>query len=304
VASQAKIDDAETQYRVTDAALREARASVGRARRNLERTELRASWDGRVRSEQVDVGQFVTRGGVLGRLYAVDYAEVRLPLPDRNLRYLDVDLRHGAVLTPDEKTLASAEATSAGEEAQTEATAEGEGAAKASEDEGRASETAGPAVVLRAEFGGEEREWRGRIVRTEGEIDAASRMVTLVARVEDPYGRRAKEGHVPLAVGLFVEATIEGRRVPGAVSLPRAAVQRDGHVWVVDEDSRLEARDVDVLRSGDNRVVVTAGLEKGERVVVSRLPGAVNHMLVDVIPHATAPGLARAEGGSEAEAVR
>ena len=47
----------------------------------------------------------------------------------------------------------------------------------------------GPAVSLHAEFAGRTHTWRGFIVRTEGEIDAKSRMVNVVARVEDPYGR-------------------------------------------------------------------------------------------------------------------
>ena len=52
------------------------------------------------------------------------------------------------------------------------------------------------------------REWRGRIVRTEGEIDAKSRLVHVVARVEnDPDGDQS-----PLPVGLFVRAEVRGRR--------------------------------------------------------------------------------------------
>ena len=92
VASQARIDDAENAARISEASLREARARLGRAERDLERTELYAPYSGRVRAEQVDLGQFVSRGEPLALIYAVDYAEVRLPIPDRELRYLDVPL--------------------------------------------------------------------------------------------------------------------------------------------------------------------------------------------------------------------
>ena len=42
-------------------------------------------------------------------------------------------------------------------------------------------------------------------------------MIALVARVEDPYGRKARASGPPLAVGLFVEAEIEGISVQDAV---------------------------------------------------------------------------------------
>lgn len=150
VASQARIDDAENAFRVTHAVLREARARRSRAARDLERAEIHAPYAGRVRSEQVDVGQFVQRGTTIATLYSVDFAEVRLPLPDRELAYLDLPL--------------------SGEPA------------------GASREQPGPAVKLTAEFAGRERVWHGTIVRTEAELDPRSRMVHVVAEVADPYG--------------------------------------------------------------------------------------------------------------------
>ncbi|MCG8590406.1 MAG: efflux RND transporter periplasmic adaptor subunit [Proteobacteria bacterium] len=100
VASQAVLDDAENAERVAAASLREARAALAQAERDLERTRLRAPFTGRVREKLVDVGQYVTRGSVLARLYAVDYAEVRLAIPDRELAFLDLPL--GAGVAPKE----------------------------------------------------------------------------------------------------------------------------------------------------------------------------------------------------------
>jgi RND family efflux transporter MFP subunit len=265
VASEARIDDAENAYRAAKAALREAEARLDRAERDVERTQLRAPYTGRVRTERVDVGQFVARGVAIATLYAVDYAEVRLPIPDRELAYVDLPLAY----RPD------------GPEAGSEAGAE----TAAAED--------GSPVRLRAEFAGREHVWTGRIVRTEGEIDPKSRMVHAVARVEDPYAREAGSERPPLAVGLFVEAEILGRSVDAAVTLPRAALRRDeagpgepsrdGHfVLVVSDESRLEFRPVEVLRSERERVVIGAGLAAGERVCVSPLRAPVDGMAVRV----------------------
>jgi len=269
VASQARIDDAENAYRVAEAALLEAQARLERAERDLARTELVAPYEGRVRSEEVDVGQFVSRGQAVARLYAVDYAEVRLPVPDRDLRYLDLPLGWRAAEEPAEggggdETLADAAVPVAAPR--------------------------GPEVVLRTEFAGEQLAWRGRVVRTEGEIDPRSRMVNLVARVADPYARHGDGDRPPLAVGLFVEAEILGRAVADAYVLPRAALRRDESdlrggrdvVHVVEEGERLRLREVEVLREESDHVVVGAGLEPGARVSVSPLRAVVDGMRVRV----------------------
>ena len=81
-----------------------------------------------------------------------------------------------------------------------------------------------------------------RIVRTEGEIDARSRMVNVVARVEDPYGHDPDTDtreRPPLAVGLFVEAEIRGRSIEDAVILPRSVLRTGDQVLVVDGDGRI-----------------------------------------------------------------
>ncbi len=92
VASSAQLDDARRAFRVAEAARDEARLVRRQARDDLARTELRAPFDGRVRKEHTDVGHFVSRGQALATLYATDYAEIRLPIPDAELAYLQLPL--------------------------------------------------------------------------------------------------------------------------------------------------------------------------------------------------------------------
>jgi RND family efflux transporter MFP subunit len=254
VASQARIDDAENAFQVTEAELREQTAKLARAERDLDRTELRSPYQGRVRSEKIDVGQFVSRGVPIATLYATDYAEVRLPLPDRDLFYLDIPFN-----------LSGERVASGGNPTEMQP---------------------GPEVQLRAEFAGESRTWIGNIVRTEGEIDAKSRMVHLVARVEDPYGRNGVTGSAPLAVGLFVEARIQGRIVKDVFVLPRTALRTDAGsnlVYLVDAGDRLRFKTVDVLRAKRDDVIIGGGLRPGDRVCVSPLAAAVDGMAVRIV---------------------
>jgi len=268
-ASQTRIDDAENAWRVARARLREARSQLERAARDIERTEIIAPYAGRVRSEQVDVGQFVSRGTPVARLYAVDFAEVRLPLPDRELAYLDLALDYREREREEAPALLPADSTGAEASVPAEPT------------------RTDPIVMLQTEFAGATHTWEGHIVRTEGEIDAKSRMVHVVARVPDPYGRSSDVERPPLAVGLFVNAEIMGRIVDDAFVVPRSALRDwEGNdvdqVLVLDAESRLRFREVEVLRTERDRVIVGAGLEAGERVCVSPLRAVTDGMFVEV----------------------
>ncbi len=64
-------------------------AALARAQRNLERTIIRAPFDGIIKARNVDLGQYVTLGTNLGELYDTRIAEVRLPLANNDLAYLE-----------------------------------------------------------------------------------------------------------------------------------------------------------------------------------------------------------------------
>lgn len=235
----------EPQLADAQAAVAAAEAGLDRAMRDLDRAEIRAPYAGRVREKNVDVGQFVTVGSPVATIYAVDSAEVRLPLPDSELAYVDLPLAY----------------------------------------RGRADQP-GPRVRLRANFAGSRHSWQGRIVRTEAEIDPVSRMVHAVAQVDDPYAPGSDPDRPPLAVGMFVEAEIEGRVAKDMAVLPRAALRGRDQVLVVDDEHRIRFRTVDVFRSTTTDVLVRAGLTPGERVVVSPIEAATDGMRVQVVSDA------------------
>jgi len=145
--SRSQLENALRALRVADAALQDARVNYEQARQNLERTEIVAPFTGLVRTENVDIGQFISRGAAIATLYASDLVEVRLPIADRQLAFLNIP-----------PTL-----------------------------RGELPTTIQPTVRLTTEYGGQQLVWNGKIVRTEAEIDVSSRMVHLVARVpNDP----------------------------------------------------------------------------------------------------------------------
>ena len=128
-----------------------ARAEVLKAERDLERTTIRAPYAGQVLEQLVDVGQLVSTGTQMAKLFAVDYVEIRLPLPEREMRFLAL---------PEHYRGGSASAASA-------------------------------AVRLRAVVNGKPAYWQGRLVRVEGAMDTSTRQVVAVAQVDDPYAQRS-----------------------------------------------------------------------------------------------------------------
>ncbi len=140
----------------------------------------------------------------------------------------------------------------------------------------------GHPVRLSAFVGAQENVWRGHIVRTQAAVDQRTRLVYAIAEVVDPYGIDSESG-VPLAVGLFVTAEIKSSRAQDAFVIPRLALRNADKVYVINDEDRLEIRTVEILSTSDERVLLTGGVENGERVVISTLPGAVNGMQVKAL---------------------
>ena len=76
------------QLKQAEANVKSADAQLGRAQRELERTRIRAPFDGRVKQRTVGLGQAIRINSSLGTIFASDYAEVRLPIPGQDLPLL------------------------------------------------------------------------------------------------------------------------------------------------------------------------------------------------------------------------
>ncbi len=241
----------EPQLKMAQANVESARARVGEARRQLERTEVRAPYAGRVLRKHVDVGQTVLLSTQLAEIFATDYVEIRLPVLNEHLEHLDLS-----------------ESPSGGEQ--------------------------GPRAVVRAKHGSRTLRWEGRVVRTEGAFDAATRQLFLIAQVDDPYSLE-DPGSPPLRINQYVEADIEGSLLEQVFVIPRSALREGREVLLVDEENRILRKEVRILWRDAGRIVVgQEDLQPGQRLSLTPLPIAVDGIPVRPV---------RASGGSqEAEA--
>ena len=118
--------------------------------------------------------------------------------------------------------------------------------------------------------------WPAKIVRTEAEIDPVTRMMAVVAKVDNSD---KKMFTTPLAVGQFVQAKISGIEILNISVLPRSSVRNES-VWVVDNQMSMQNRSVDVLRNEDDFALIGEGFEPGDRLLTSRVSSLVNGLRV------------------------
>ena len=122
--------------------------------------------------------------------------------------------------------------------------------------------------------------WAGKVVRSLGEIDPASRMATLVVMVEDPYQQSDATQKAELQNGLFVDVEIHGEKVTNIISIPRKALHADNLVWIADNENHLRLRTVEILRREKQQILIKDGVQAGEKLVLTTLSGATEGILL------------------------
>ena len=212
------------QLAAAEARVASAEANLIKARLDLERTRIRAPFDGRVLRQIVDLGQVVGANTQLAEFYSVGIAEVRLPIANKDLSFVDLpEAGNGA---------ATIKAT-------------------------LYSELAGRDV------------WEARVVRTEAAIDDTARQLHVLVHVDDPF--TADERHqVPLKIGQYVTASIEGRLLNEVIVIPSSAIYQGSYVYVV-EDGALQRREVEIAWSDVDKAIVASGLGSGDQLVTTLL---------------------------------
>ena len=137
------------QLEAAKARIVSAESTLRKAELDLERTHIVAPFAGRILRKLADIGQVVSPNTQLAEIYATDVVEIRLPLRNRDLPFIDLpeSYRFGTV-----------------------------------------SRTAGSQVAIHSDLGGEET-WDATLIRTEGAIDETARQLHVIAQIDDPFGR-------------------------------------------------------------------------------------------------------------------
>lgn len=233
----------EPQLAEARAALESAKAQLADARLALGRTAVVAPFDGRVREENVDVGQFASPGQSLGRVFATDIVEVALPINDDELGRLGLPLAFAET-----------------------------------------ANNPGPEVIFTAAVSGEIRTWKGRITRSSAAVNAQTRLINVIAELNDPYGAGSDNG-APMAPGLFVNASIAGTKIENLLVAPRSAIRGGDNIFIGDpQEGELRIYSVDlVFSSPDGAWFRSENVYPGDLAITSPIRGSNDGMSITIL---------------------
>ncbi len=230
------------------AALAAARNDLAKADLVLEKSEIRAGFNGFVLSKTAELGEFVNPGQVLGAVYESDALNVDVSIPIEQIKWLQKVFDTG--------NMPSVEVSIANLE-------EGES-------------LVWTARVARVKANIDE---KTRTLPMTVEIGP----VQMAPIVEGEFGHLNLSAG-PLATlkpGTFVRCRIFGEVVDGLFIVPRYLLQADNTLYIVRE-GKLEIRPVIPFRKFENNVFIRSGLKPGDQIITSPLPGAREGMAVKV----------------------
>lgn len=119
----------------------------------------------------------------------------------------------------------------------------------------------------------------GTLIGLAGSLDPQTRTAQLLVALDNPMD--PPDGMGVIMYGAYVDLKIKGREVKNAYLLPRIALEQGRKVWLVDKNSKMISRDVQVGWGGENTVAVISGLAPGDRIVVTPLSIPMEKMKVE-----------------------
>ena len=119
--------------------------------------------------------------------------------------------------------------------------------------------------------------WKGEVERLESEIDSKSRQQFIIARVDQPFS-----GEKAFQPGLFVKAQITGKLLKNVYILPQTAIRESRYVWLVNDQSKLEKKHIEILWRDQKMVIVKADFVESSRICTTALSYAKENLVVEV----------------------
>jgi RND family efflux transporter MFP subunit len=222
-------------------------AKLTQAERDLENTSVVAPFNLKIAALAIEKAQYVSKGQKLFEGDSIDQMEIVTQIPISSLRNLFIGR---------ENTRVSIDSVSH-----------------------NIGELTGFKPYIELDMGNHIATWQARFVRFTDNVDPQTRTIGIVVAVDEPL-KLVKPGfRPPLSKGMFVRVVLKGHVQPGRIIIPRNAV-RSGKVYVMNNQQRLEQREIRLLYNQEQVSVVESGISENENIVVTDLIPAVNGMLL------------------------
>lgn len=218
------------------AALALAQTDAQKADLSLQKTQIRADFDGFVRVRSAQAGEYVNPGQVLAVIFEKDALDVDVKIPMEEMQWIRLDPARG-YLPAARVTMANV---------------------------GTMADQA----------------WEARVARVHAAVDEQTRTLPLTIEIQGLLENEQAPA-MDLKPGAFVQCRIVGRHKDQVYTVPRHLL-KPGDLLFLAMDGHLEIRPVRVLRKVQDVVYIDGGLDPGDLVITTPVPGAVDGMALDI----------------------
>jgi RND family efflux transporter MFP subunit len=120
----------------------------------------------------------------------------------------------------------------------------------------------------------------GHVLRIMGDLDPEGRMARILVVIDDPLNLHAGKDRGRMLLGSYVKVRIDAGYFDKVYAIPRQALREGNVIWIQDHENKLQARPVKIVWRRQDEVLITAELERGDRLILSRLQSPLPGILV------------------------
>jgi len=231
------------QLQQAKADVKAAEANLQEADIKLKRTIIISPYDAMLKSKSVDIGQYVSMGSALASAFAVDFAEVRLPIKQKDVLFLNLP----KVNKSHDKQSSVNISYQLGNEL---------------------FSTTSRLVRYEGEV-----DSASRVHYVVAQIDDPYQIK--VRQIESTKSTPA------LRVGMYVNAKISGKVLTDIVAIPRGAVYGANTIRLAN-DGHLFLQEISILRSDADYVYTRDVIAQGMRLILTKLESSVDGMTLRI----------------------
>jgi len=125
--------------------------------------------------------------------------------------------------------------------------------------------------------------FKGKLTQILSSLDNVTKMVKVMVRVEDPLllAKPQTDSHkTGLLSGAYVKVVIEGIALDKVIELPGTLIREGNKSWVMNSESQLEIRDIDVIWRQDGIALIKSGIAEGEQVISNHISNPIPGMML------------------------
>ncbi|OUU89206.1 MAG: hypothetical protein CBC36_03510 [Verrucomicrobiaceae bacterium TMED76] len=132
-------------------------------------------------------------------------------------------------------------------------------------------------VSFQTDIAGAQYKWTGQLLRTESQVDRSSQSIFLVASIENSELKNKF-----LVPGIYLKAKLFGKKIKDTYSVPRGALIGKNRIIIALENDTVSFKEVTIIRSSREEVIISEGISKGDRIVTTPIPNAIEGMKVNI----------------------